>query len=380
LRFFTLAAFNYTDFWTITLDCGMIGFARQLEAKMASNPIVYALVDMREETRGTIFYVGMGGRDRPLRHLRSAHSEAGHPNFRVNEVMAAHLSVGIEPEIVILAECDGYPDAIRIEREYIKHFGRRDIDPGGILTNILAGWEDRPERWMPALEVRGAAATAQNERLWKDVEHRAKRVLAMRGKKKAKTARALEARLANLALAHTPEARVLMSEGLRVRWSDPAYRKRLGAKKSAAWEDPEKRAAMLAGRSAGIASSWSNPDVRARRIAGIKAAAAAKAAGREPAEPKPPSPGRSATMRAVNGAKTSEQRSAEQASAWSDPEVRAKRVAGLKAAAQNPELRAARLAAMAAGKQRAAARKAAEKAASDAQSVAADGVHQPIEV
>ena len=59
-------------------------------------------------------------------------------------------------------------------------------------------------------------------------------------------------------------------------WADPAFRDKRSKNQSAAWQDPAKRANMLAGRSAGISNSWKDPETRARRIAGIKAAAAAK--------------------------------------------------------------------------------------------------------
>lgn len=110
------------------------------------------------------------------------------------------------------------------------------------------------------------------KRSWANPEDKARRKAGMKGHKKTLSQASLEARRANAKKGSTPEARAKKAAGARKRWDAPDARAKAGAQTKARWEDEEQKAAMLAGRSEGIAKSWEDPDVRARRIAGIKAA------------------------------------------------------------------------------------------------------------
>ena len=108
---------------------------------------------------------------------------------------------------------------------------------------------------------------------WADPEIRARRIAAMKGKKKTLTPEAIAARQANARLPKSDEARSAAREASLRNWADPTFRAARSASQAAAWSDPEKRANMLAGRSEGIAETWRDPETRQKRIAGIKAAA-----------------------------------------------------------------------------------------------------------
>ena len=304
------------------------------------------------------------------------------------------------PEFIILDECEGYQEAIKLERDYISKFGRVGLDEGGTLANIASGLGHYPQDISDMRSAMRAATIVNNARVWKDAERRAARVISMQGKKKTATDAAMNARIKNLALARTPEARAAISAELLERWERPGYREMRSRNQIAAWTDGEKRANMLEGRSEGIAQSWEDPAVRAARSSGISAAMADKLAndpdyvarldaGRVaawadphkkaarvakmletrrrnaaergvPVEPTAAATAnRSAAMKVVNAEFTAEDRSVAQKDSWADPDIAARRRAGLTAAAQDPELKAARIANMLAGKRR----KAAEKAA-----------------
>ncbi len=131
----------------------------------------------------------------------------------------------------------------------------------------------RASRHDPEMQHRRAENSREPARTsWADPEIRARRVAAMKGKRKTVSPEAFAARQANAAKAQSPEAKAKRAAAVRARWGDPAYKAKMAAKKAAAWADPEKRERMLAGRSEGIAKSWQDPAVRARRIDGIKAA------------------------------------------------------------------------------------------------------------
>ena len=355
---------------------------------------LYALLESRtgHPACGEPFYIGIGTKRRPKAHLTAARSAAGHRNWRLQEVLAAHLVAGTVPEVRVLGTFDDRGEAGEAEKELIARFGRVGIEPGGTLTNLAVGGQGPDPALMSMPEVvernraaqkrrpresfdnliaagrrnaqdeainamRSAASTIANLAAWADETVRQVRSAAMRGVAKTITPAAEAARQANLALTHSAGAQAAHSAAMLEVWQRPEHVAKRSRNQAAAWQDPEKRANMLAGRGEGISNSWADPEVRARRIAGIRAAAARKAIDQEP---RPDGSGRSATMQAVNAAKTPEQRSAEQSAAWADGATREKRLAGIRAAAQDPALKAARLAAMLEGKRR----KAAERAAS----------------
>lgn len=336
--------------------------------------IVYGLFDARGATKGKIFYVGMGAKNRPFKHLSYANSERGHVNFRMQEILADHLVHGLEPDVVILAECEEYEEAIEVERDLILALGRKDIDLDGILLNIEPGWTGKKDAWRVPVEIRSAHTSNMNSRLWSDLDHRTARCLAMR-KPKIKTARGTAARMLNLEGCWTREAKSKIIAAINARWADPEYKARLSNAKKEAWELPDKRTKMLSGRAEGISQSWKDPAVREKRSAAISSAitkkwqdpvhaeankAALKAAWLDPGKKaarvkkmlesrerkrkereavgivRPKSAGRVAAMQRLNATKTAEQRSAEQVQSWQDPAIRARRIDGIKAASVDP--------------------------------------------
>lgn len=121
-------------------------------------------------------------------------------------------------------------------------------------------------------KIRSAASKAMNASTWADPEIRARRIAAMKGKKKTRSRDSDVARRFNAKKGCTLEANAKKAAASKARWADPAFKAKMAEKRRASWQDPETRARMLAGRSEGIAKSWEDPAVRARRIDGIKAA------------------------------------------------------------------------------------------------------------
>jgi hypothetical protein len=259
---------------------------------------------------GAPFYVGIGVQDRQARHLRMARGRR-HFNAGVQEIFDGHFAEGLVPEFRMLAVCPDKEYAGLVEKRAIAVYGRRGIDPGGILCNVASGGqgpdssimqlvkgsisESMRERWkdpakadacarsLAALEStrahpeRLAKAAAHMQALNADEESRARNVAAMKGVKKTLTPEALDQRRNALAVAQSEDSAQARRDGNLRRWQREEFRAKRSTNQAAAWADPEKRERMLAGRSEGIANSWNDPEVRARRIAGIKAAAARKA-------------------------------------------------------------------------------------------------------
>lgn len=234
--------------------------------------VLYALMDCRPGFPCEPFYVGIGNEKRRLQHVREAKSARKHSNYRVQEMVDAHLALGIVPESRILVVCPDREYAWDIEEKYIAKLGRKGIDENGILCNLSPGGSDAGGDLPHVKKAKSDATKKLNASVWSDPVKRATRIAAMRGKKKTMTADALESRRKNAKKASTPEANLLKKAAAIKAWEDQDYRVKLTASRKAAWDDPDKRANMLEGRSEGISLSWQNPEVRDRRIDGIKAA------------------------------------------------------------------------------------------------------------
>lgn len=232
--------------------------------------IMYSLMDTRPDYPYEPFYVGIGTRGRPLQHVRAAKSKRKHYNPRVQEVMEQHFALGVVPECKVLVVCPDREYAWLIEKAYIAKLGRKGIDEGGILCNLGAGGEDTGSDLPHVKSAQSAATKRQNALCWSDPEKRAKRIAAMKGKKKTLTPEALEARRNNAKKGQTPEVSAAKGEASRRMWADPEFRAKRSAAKKAEWADPVKRQNMLSNRSAGIAASWTDPEIRRRRINGIR--------------------------------------------------------------------------------------------------------------
>jgi len=88
------------------------------------------------------FYIGKGSGDRMNRHLTETKDKTE------NRKKYAHIkglqNKGLEPIIKKIAENLTEEEAYDLEAELIAKYGRRDLDEGGILTNICT--DNRPPR------------------------------------------------------------------------------------------------------------------------------------------------------------------------------------------------------------------------------------------
>ena len=93
---------------------------------------VYELIDPRVNLP---FYVGKGKEKRVYFHL-SEKSRAKSDNFKKFDKIKKIRKEGYEPEVKIVQYFEDENDAYEYEEKLIRTYGRRDIDEGGILTNI----------------------------------------------------------------------------------------------------------------------------------------------------------------------------------------------------------------------------------------------------
>lgn len=94
---------------------------------------VYKLIDPRTDSP---FYIGKGKGDRAYSH----HREKGYNNFKdnvINKILSEGKNYIVEMVYTGLSESD----ALTLETQVIKEYGRRGIDPEGILTNRTLGGE-----------------------------------------------------------------------------------------------------------------------------------------------------------------------------------------------------------------------------------------------
>lgn len=329
---------------------------------------LYAFIEGRpgHPLEGQPFYVGIGTAKRPRTHLKAARSAAGHRNWRLQEVLAAHFLAAIEPEVRIIASFINREDAGIAEKAMISMLGRAGLDDGGILTNLAVGGQGPDHMLMKLPEIAERNRQAQLRRSpesraasdaalvaaltdpavqarrrqnlkeptlasWKDEAIRDRRVSGMTGKAKTMTPEAIAQRQASAQVPRSEEGLAAMRAATERNWADPEFRTRRSASQAEAWKDPQKRARMEEGRSEGIAKSWEDPDVRTRRTAGAAKAVAAK--WRD-------DPDYAARARAALKA------------SWDDPVKKAERIAKMlasraaKAPVRNSEVAAARSARM----------------------------------
>lgn len=95
---------------------------------------VYALVDPRN---GAPFYIGKGCGNRPRKHLTESLERTD--NVRKHYKIQSLRAEGVEPEIRKVREGLTDEEAFILEEAEILRYGRKNIEPNGILTNLTLG-------------------------------------------------------------------------------------------------------------------------------------------------------------------------------------------------------------------------------------------------
>lgn len=104
---------------------------------------IYALIDVRTNLP---FYIGKGLKinNRHLDHFNESidNTSNRHKVFKINCLKKAGYEI---PVNILLDDIEDENDAYAIETTFIEKYGRENIDPGGILTNICL--DNRPPSW-----------------------------------------------------------------------------------------------------------------------------------------------------------------------------------------------------------------------------------------
>jgi hypothetical protein len=101
------------------------------------NYYVYMYIDPRDNLP---FYVGKGKDNRLKKHLSETFENT--ENRRKYAYIQGLRNKGIEPIIKKIKENLSQEDAYEFEEDLIRHYGRKDLDTNGILTNICI--DNRP--------------------------------------------------------------------------------------------------------------------------------------------------------------------------------------------------------------------------------------------
>lgn len=118
-----------------------------------------------------------------------------------------------------------------------------------------------------------------------------------------------------------PATRAAVTMALRARANNPEYMKTLSGNAVSQWADPAKREAM----SAGLKAAWADPEVRASRLDAIRI-------GQEKAKLDPNSPMHTRAAKRWANPELKDQQSDRMKSSWTDPGIREKRCAAMRAA------------------------------------------------
>ena len=104
---------------------------------------VYALIDVRTNLP---FYIGKGLKvnDRHLDHFNESIESTSnrHKIFKINHLKSLGYAIPVD---ILVDNINDENEAYEIETEFIKKYGRENIDPDGILTNICL--DNRPPSW-----------------------------------------------------------------------------------------------------------------------------------------------------------------------------------------------------------------------------------------
>lgn len=225
-----------------------------------------------------IFYVGKG---KGVRN-KDMSPRNRHHGFVLNKYGKENILIG-------KTDCSNESIAFDLERGLIKCLRRMSVN----LTNQTDGGEgssgykatDERRAQMSEIakevnsrsgvrQIKSESALKMNEIRWSDPEKAKKMSDAMKGKKKTRSEASDAARRANAQKGRTPEAIAKKSAASKKMWADPEFKAMMSEKRKLAWQDAEKRKAMLTGRSEGITKSWQDEIVKLKRINGIRAASA----------------------------------------------------------------------------------------------------------
>ena len=104
---------------------------------------VYALMDIRTNLP---FYIGKGlkANNRHLDHFNESVENTGnrHKTFKINYLKTNGYKIPVE---ILGDDIFNEEEAYMLETMFINKYGRENIDPGGILTNICL--DNRPPSW-----------------------------------------------------------------------------------------------------------------------------------------------------------------------------------------------------------------------------------------
>jgi hypothetical protein len=120
---------------------------------------VYALVDPR--VHDFVFYIGKGKAHRWRKHLRETYENT--LNRKKWAKIQAIRKTGLEPQVVFIRSGLTEDSAYALEKALIAHFGRKDIDDYGCLTNICE--DGRPPKSKPGRKMTEEQKKALSERL-----------------------------------------------------------------------------------------------------------------------------------------------------------------------------------------------------------------------
>jgi hypothetical protein len=135
---------------------------------------IYYIYQYLDPRTNLPFYIGKGSGDRMYRHLAETKDKT--ENRKKYAVIKGLQNKGLEPIVEKIAENLTEVVAYEMERKLIEQYGRRDLDEGGILTNICT--DNRPPHFIGENHPRYGT---------KHSKETIKRFVEMRSKNKGKT-------------------------------------------------------------------------------------------------------------------------------------------------------------------------------------------------